>query len=151
MSPSIRTKAQKTESSVDIPAALDPSISELERAVLRIMESNFSGVAEESERVYWTNIFKNIATSLSLALSECRGGPRHFHNHYRHSEHDDAILKPVLEPCADMLAHACEKALRECSEKLVGLHEECLIKKQRMLEAALRQFLEAYASETQPA
>ncbi|MDX1975601.1 MAG: hypothetical protein SFT92_08025 [Rickettsiales bacterium] len=148
MSSTANKKALKNIASIhqamdEIPSSLEPAITELERAVLRIMESNFSAVPDEEERLYWRQLFKNIATPISLALGECRG-PRHFHYHYRHREDDDSVLFPVLERKADMLAHTCEKALEACHSKLVGIRDTVLIKKQHMLETALKRYVLEY-------
>jgi hypothetical protein len=134
------TKTQKKQ-----PAA-SPSITSVNNALLdleevcaRLLEKRFA-VRDDSERMYWQQRFKNIVTPISLALAEIRG-PRRFHHHYRHDADNDDVLLPVLENPLEILARACEHALRESDRKLSGIHDDDLVAAQRLLEKALNRFL----------
>jgi hypothetical protein len=146
---SVRTKPQKKQPS-SLPQAaaglhheLEIVLITLESVCMRILESRFTANKRDVERLYWQQRFKNIVTPVSLALAETKG-PRHFHNHYRHSEKDDGILQPVFEDPIETLALVCKDALRHCQQDLVGIEDDAIIEKRDRLEAALRGFLLKY-------
>lgn len=126
---------------------LDKALLDLEGICARLLETRFAH-RDDSERMYWQQRFKNIVTPVSLALSELRG-PRRFHNHYRHDAQDDSVLVPVLENPIDLIAHACEHALKESEKKLSGIHDDDLLIAQRRLEKSLNNFLQCYQSNKQ--
>ncbi len=104
-----------------------------------MLETDFE-LRDDPERLYWQQRFSNIVTKVSLALSEVRG-PRSFHQHYRHDTDDKTVLLKVLEDPIEMLAHACEFAIKESNEKLSSIHDDDLISVKRILEKALNNFL----------
>ncbi len=147
MSISVGMKARKKQSSLSAPPEagsappLEKSILALESACLRILENRNATGVHDTDRLYWQQRLKNIATPVSLALRECRG-LRRFHNHYRHREDDEAVLRPVMEPCPiTMLAQVCDHALEACRYDLLGVRDNGLNSQRRALEAALQGFL----------
>lgn len=134
------TKTQKKQpASPSIDNSLNTALLDLEEVCARLLEKRFA-MRDDSERMYWQQRFKNIVTPVSLALAEIRG-PRRFHHHYRHDTDNDGVLLPVLENPLEIVARACEHALRESDRKLSGIHDEDLMAAQRMLEKALNKFL----------
>jgi len=149
MTTSVGMKARKKQSLSETgaqegPAALDQSLLGLENVCLRILESRFARAKDDIDGLYWQQRFKNVAMPISLALRECRGGPRRFHHHYRHRKDDDSVLHPVMENPIDQLAHVCLAALDVCRNELVGVYGDNFIKARRMLEHALQLFLLRY-------
>lgn len=132
-------KPQQVAAQDDANPALNEALINLEEVCASLLEKRFA-VRDDSERMYWQQRFKNIVTPISLALAEVRG-PRRFHHHYRHDKNDDNVLHPVLENPLQMLAHTCEKALKESNVKLSGIHDDDLVTAQRKLERALSNFL----------
>jgi len=144
MSTSVGTKSRKKQPSLAaaLPPRLEQAMGGLENTCMQILYGEDG--ASDSERMYWQQRFKNIATPVSLALNEYKG-PRRFHYHYRHRDDDEAVLRPVMEPSPiDMLAQVCEYSLAECHAKLVGIRDERMLKTQRILEHALQIFLQRY-------
>ncbi len=125
---------------------IDKYLLELEDVCARLLEMQFASRGD-TERIIWQQRFKNIVTSVSLALSEIKG-PRKFHFHYRHDAKDDSLMRPVLENPIDLLAHSCEMALAESARKLSGVHDGDLVMAWRNLESALRNFLLGYRRES---
>ncbi|MEZ5691085.1 MAG: hypothetical protein R3D71_05420 [Rickettsiales bacterium] len=124
-----------------ITSSLNESLLLMEDICARLLESRFS-TKNDTERMYWQQRFKNIVTRISLALAEVRG-PRKFHQHYKHDD-SDSVLLPVLENPLDMLAHACEQGLKEINKKLVGVHDNDLLRHKSQLEKCLNSFLIRY-------
>lgn len=147
---SVGTKARKKQSpkAAELPEAalpapdqaLEASLLKLENTCLHVLETRFVSAHDDMDALYWQQRFKNIATPVSLALREYKG-PRRFHNHYRHREDDETVLRPVLEDPLEMLAHACETALSNCRSELVGIPDDGIARKAQQLEQALAGFL----------
>lgn len=160
MSTSVGTKAKKKQSTLLKSASsaaaqqaaetrdklLEMASLSLETACLMVLESEFAPPAEDETTRAARQRFINVVTPVSLALMECKGGPRHFHQHYRHSPKDDAILQPVLENPLDNLALACREALSHSHEDLLGLRDPDLRHARISLQKALQAFLAAYES-----
>ncbi len=120
---------------------LAESLMALENTCAGILEAGFSGDREDVESLSAHQRLKNIAKSVSLALGECKG-PRHFHQHYRHREHDESVLYPVLDDPLKTLALAVQSALKGCQSLVV--HDVKTLKMQSRFESALRQFSASY-------
>ncbi len=145
MSISVDTKARKKQSPLSPKAPpYEQSLLRLESVCLRILDSQFADIRQDTDRLYWQQRFKNIVTPISLALTEYKG-PRRFHYHYRHREDDESILRPVFEPSpVDMLAQVCDEALASCQQDLVGIRDADIVEQRRALEHALQMFLIRY-------
>jgi hypothetical protein len=153
MTTSVGMKDRKKQSSLSLQQAIgDPAVERaliaLEGICMRILEDGASASRGDPDVLSWQHRFKNIATPVSLALAELKG-PRHFHYHYRHSEKDDSVLKPVMENPLETLAVTCERALNYCQSKLVGIRDRELLDSQRQMESALRTFLMRYQDYTE--
>jgi hypothetical protein len=161
MSTSVGTKAKKKQSSLlktgdamEFPAEMpEPADKELEMAMLAletvclmVLENQLSPTPDDIEEMTSQQRLLNIVNPVSLALMECKGGPRHFHYHYRHSPHDDAILQPVLENPVDTLALACRDALKHCHEDRITLHDPDMRQARQAFQQALNGFLAIYAN-----
>ena len=154
MPTSVRTKAQKKQSSLSLklvekrsrsPAEhkLEAALLSLENACFAVLDTPFSERKQDTERLYWQHRFANIANPVSLALMESKG-PRHFHYHYRHRTDDESVLQPVLEDPVEMLAQVCKEALKRCQREFAGMHDITLQRSRQMFEGALNGFLSQY-------
>lgn len=156
MSTSVGTKAKKKQPSllkntppsaadVERQKGLELAILKLETVCLMVLESEFAPPAEDETSRTARQRFLNVAAPVSLALRECKGGPRHFHQHYRHKPEDASILQPVLENPLDNLALACREAAKHCHEELLGLRDPDLRQDRRAFQQAVNAFLAAYS------
>ena len=143
---SVDTKSKKkqpplldTLSDIETSKEFEQSLLMLEDLCLEIKEGQFTHGKADEDRIFWQLKLKNIVTPLSLALNEYKG-PRTFHHHYRHSEHDANVMEPVLESPLGMLLKVCDKALH-CLEDTVGMKGSLLLEKRNGLERALRKVL----------
>lgn len=167
MSTSVGTKAKKKQSSLlkreapvhAAPGTADPrgvssgspgkapdrdlekAMLALETSCLMVLESEFSPPAGDADAAAARQRFINVATPVSLALMECKGGPRHFHHHYRHSRENSDVLQPVMENPVDNLALACREAQKHCHEELLGLRDPELRRTRQAFRRALSGFL----------
>ncbi len=114
----------------------------LEAVCAEISGSAATCEREDVEALVWQRKLKNIASKLSLALSECKG-PRHFHQHYKHRADDDSILTPVLDDPLETLKLTCRSALAECQSGFGGLQDPILSADIRVLEREIKVFLNA--------
>ena len=138
----LKTPAQEQESKQQ--KALEMVMLNLETVCLMILESEFAPPAEDATCRAARQRFINVASPVSLALMECKGGPRHFHHHYRHKPGDDSILQPILENPTDSLALACHEATKPCHEDLLGLRDPDLRQTRQAFQQALHNFLAIY-------
>ncbi|MFO0389073.1 MAG: hypothetical protein ACK502_05055 [Alphaproteobacteria bacterium] len=119
----------------------EQALIDLETVCARILDMQLADAHDYGERLQIQQHFKNIVTPVSLALSECKG-PRHFHNHYKHSENVDDLLEPAANPPAlDVLAETCADAMRQCQKKLVSIHDDDFVSYLHDFEHALRTFM----------
>lgn len=113
----------------------------LETICARILDMRIADARDYNERLQIQLHFKNIVTPVSLALAECKG-PRHFHQHFKHSDDPEERLEPAANPPAlDVLSETCTQALKHCQKKLANLHDEDFIENYNELEHALRNFV----------
>jgi len=147
MSTSVGTKAKKKQSPSPVLVVPDrkfeSALLTLENTCLSVLDSQFADNRQDTEGLYWQQVFINIATPISLALMESKG-PRHFHYHYRHRPENESVLHPVLEDPVDMLAQVCKDALKQCQTHLVGISDRSIVKSGQILERALQSFLLSY-------
>lgn len=155
MSTSVGTKAKKKQStslkkptppparpaSPQADKALEMAMLTLETICLMVLESDFSPTPEEEGALAARQRFINAVTPVSLALMECKGGPRHFHQHYRHKPEDETILQPILEDPVANLALACREASKHCHEELLGLRDPDLRHARQAFQQAIQSFL----------
>ncbi len=154
MSTSVGTKAKRKQSSLlKTPPAQDAKKAEkatemamlaLETICLMVLESEFAPPAEDETARAARQRFINVASPVSLALMECKGGPRHFHYHYRHKPEDASVLQPVMDDPVATLALACREAAKHCHEELLGLRDPDLRQTRHAFQQALQGFLSAY-------
>ncbi|MBY0407749.1 MAG: hypothetical protein K2Q01_08650, partial [Rickettsiales bacterium] len=62
----------------------------LETMCLVALEAEMGPPRESPEDRAARQRFINTVAPVSMALTECKGGPRHFHHHYRHKADDDS-------------------------------------------------------------
>ncbi len=161
MSTSVGTKAKKkqpallknapppspSQAAVQREKALETAMLSLETACLMVMESEFAPPSSDESCQTARQRFINVAAPVSLALRECKGGPRHFHQHYRHKIGDDTILQPILEDPVEDLLLACREAARHCHEELLGLRDPGLRQTRAAFQRALNEFITLAAPE----
>jgi len=116
----------------------------LETVCLLVLESEMAPPAEDETARTVRQRFINVAAPVSLALMECKGGPRHFHFHYRHKPEDESVLQPVFEDPVDTLALACREASKHCHEELLGLRDPDLRQTRQAFQQAIHAFLAIY-------
>lgn len=109
----------------------------LEDVCLEIRDGQFTHGKYDTDRLYWQQILKNIATPLSIALAEYKG-PRVFHHHYTHDENGEEV--PVLECPRENLVRTCHRALQQCDD-MNGMKGSKLLEERDLLSKALRQVL----------
>lgn len=125
--------------------ALQKSICVLEDTVQKILYGDASERFHDVDFLYWMRKLKNIATPISLALAEY-GGPRVFHQHYKHDPKDYNHMLPVAGPDPlTTLAHVCRQALAESTD-IVGVDDNEIKLLRDELEYSLRLFLNRYAA-----
>jgi len=139
MKSSTLTKTAKKELSRELEQALVT----LENACIDIIDNEFACEREDVEKLVWQRKLKNIALPVSLALREYKG-PRHFHQHYKHSAEDYSILQPVLDDPLETLSQTCKSALAECQSSFNGLQDVAIKQNQSILQKALKQFIGVY-------
>lgn len=158
MNTSVGTKAKKKQSSLlkntvielnppkenEHQKALSQVMATLENVCLMVLESEFSPPIEDQTATAARQRFINVAAPVSLALMECKGGPRHFHFHYRHKPEDESVLQPVFENPIDTLALACREAAKHCHEELLGLRDQELRQARQAFQQAIQSFLGVY-------
>ena len=121
---------------------LEHAILELEDAVYATLDSSKGHAFHDVDFLYWERTLKNIATPISLALSEYKG-PRRFHHHYRHDPQEDSHLLPVYESPLLMLVRVARDALTRCNET-AGVPDPHVARLKSRLEHALRLVLSSY-------
>lgn len=144
---SLRTKAPKKQPAfasslkdTSQTRSLEKAILELEDAVFHVLDTDKTTGFQDVDFLYWNRKLKNIATLLSLALSEHRG-PRRFHYHFRHLSKNYETLVPVAGPSPLVtLARVCRESLTYCSE-MVGVQDKTVLSNRELLEGAIRAFL----------
>jgi len=133
----IRTKPNQKQ-----PATaqnFEKAVLTLEHICLEIREGQFTHGKGDTDRLYWQQILKNIATPLSLAIDEYQG-PRVFHQHYKHDEHDHDVMIPVMESARDNVIAACKRGLAECAD-ITGMKGSLLVAESKLLMQALKAVL----------
>lgn len=134
--------ATKHHDDINITRRLEQSLLDLEDAVLTVLEAHKGHAFHDVDFLYWDRKLKNIATPISLALSECKG-PRQFHYHYRHDPADSNTMLPVMESPVNTLLKVCRSALIRCTE-MVGLVDRSVIVNKIRLEQSIRSFINRY-------
>lgn len=127
---------------IDHTKRLEQATLDLEDAVFSVLDAHKGYAFHDVDFLYWDRKLKNVATPISLALSECKG-PRQFHFHYRHDPKDTDKMIPVLESPLHTLAKVCRDALIRCNE-MVGMIDRSVIVNKIRLEQALRGFISKY-------
>lgn len=126
-------------------ASIEQAVAMLENGVYRVLEMGKDSGFQDVDFLYWSRKLKNVATPVSLALSEYRG-PKRFHYHYRHDPDDYDTLYPVPGPTSiSTLARVCREALVQCND-LVGMTDTNVSKAKTMFEQSIRFFLRTYGS-----
>jgi hypothetical protein len=130
---------QKTTNSLPTIAerGFELAVLGLEDICHEIRDGQFTHGKEDTDRLYWQQKLKNIATPLSIALAEYKG-PRVFHQHYIHDENGAEI--PVMESARDNLIRSCEKALIQCND-MIGIKGSKLIEERGLLVKAVHNVL----------
>jgi hypothetical protein len=134
----------RLDSDIDITRKLEHAVMELEDAVYAVLESNKGHSFHDVDFLYWDRTLKNIATPISLALSEYKG-PRRFHYHYRHDPNEHNRMMPVFESPLLMLVRVCRDAMMRCNE-MVGVSEKRISRLKSRLELALKLVISSYNS-----
>lgn len=131
-----------TMADLDSTKKFEQALLDLEDAVLTVLEAHKGHAFHDVDFLYWDRKLKNIATPISLALSECKG-PRQFHYHYRHDPKDDEQMIPIMESPIGNLLKVCRSALIRCTE-MVGLVDRAVIINKIRLEQSMRSFINRY-------
>ncbi len=141
---SLATPVALTQMEGDIAASrrLEHAVMELEDAVYAVLDSSKGHSFHDVDFLYWDRTLKNVATPISMALSEYKG-PRRFHYHYRHDPDENARMVPVLESPLLMLVRVCRDALIRCND-MVGIDEKRTARLKSKLELSLRLVLSSY-------
>ena len=129
---------------VDFTRKLEATLVDLEDAVITVLDAHKGHAFHDVDYLYWDRKLKNIATPISLALSECKG-PRSFHYHYRHDPENNDEMIPVMESPLTMLLKVCRNALIRCND-MVGLTDKNVIINKIRLEQSIRAFINCYNS-----
>lgn len=129
-------------SDLETTRKFEQSLLDLEDAVITVLEAHKGHAFHDVDFLYWDRKLKNIATPISLALSECKG-PRQFHYHYRHDPQDEERLIPVMESPISNLLKVCRNALIRCTE-MVGLVDRSVVINKIRLEQSIRSFINRY-------
>ncbi len=141
MGNSVGTKGRFKPASDTLPTiterGFELAVLALEDICLEIRDGQFTHGKEDTDRLYWQQILKNIATPLSLALAEYKG-PRVFHQHYTHDANGAEI--PVMESARENLIKSCEKAIIQCND-MIGIKGSKLIEERGLLIRAVHNVL----------
>ena len=129
---------------LSVTRKLEQSILDLEDAVLTVLDAHKGHAFHDVDFLYWDRKLKNIATPISLALSECKG-PRMFHYHYRHDRDDAEKMIPVMESPVITLLKVCRNSLIRCND-MVGSVDQTVIVNKIRLEQSIRAFINCYNS-----
>jgi hypothetical protein len=127
---------------LDATRKFEQALMDLEDAVHTVLDAHKGHAFHDVDFLYWDRKLKNIATPISLALSECKG-PRQFHYHYRHNPNDDEQMIPVMESPVGTLLKVCRNALIRCTE-MVGLVDRSVVVNKIRLEQSIRAFINRY-------
>ncbi len=127
---------------LDTTRKFEQALLDLEDAVHTVLEAHKGHAFHDVDFLYWDRKLKNIATPISLALSECKG-PRQFHYHYRHNPNDNEHMIPVMESPINTLLKVCRNALIRCTE-MVGLVDRSVVVNKIRLEQSMRAFINCY-------
>lgn len=130
------------EEDIVVTRRFEQAVLELEDAVYAVLDSSKGHSFHDVDFLYWDRTLKNIATPISMALSEYKG-PRRFHYHYRHDPKESARMVPVMESPLLMLVRVCRDALIRCNE-MVGIDEKRISRLKSRLELSLRLVLSSY-------
>lgn len=130
------------EEDIGVTRKLEQSLLDLEDAVMTVLDAHKGHAFHDVDFLYWDRKLKNVATPISLALSECRG-PRNFHYHYRHDPADDEKMIPVMESPVATLLKVCRNALIRCSD-MVGVVDKSVVINKIRLEQSMRGFINSY-------
>lgn len=129
---------------LNVTRKLEQSLLDLEDAVLTVLDAHKGHAFHDVDFLYWDRKLKNIATPISLALSECKG-PRVFHYHYRHDREDAEKMIPVMESPIITLLKVCRNSLIRCNDIVGSVDKAVTINKIR-LEQSIRSFINCYNS-----
>ena len=129
---------------VDVSRKLEQALLDLEDAVLTVLDAHKGHAFHDVDFLYWDRKLKNIATPISLALSECKG-PRTFHYHYKHDKDDAELMIPVMESPIVTLLKVCRNALIRCNDMVGSVDNAVTVNKIR-LEQSVRAFINCYNS-----
>lgn len=131
-------------SDLNIARKLEQALLDLEDAVLTVLDAHKGHAFHDVDFLYWDRKLKNIATPISLALSECKG-PRVFHHHYRHNPNCEQEMIPVMESPIMTLLKVCRNSLIRCNDMVGSVDKAVTINKIR-LEQSIRNFINCYNS-----
>lgn len=140
----LASAAIKSFVDIDVTRKLEQTLLDLEDAVITVLESHKGPEFHDVDFLYWDRKLKNIATPISLALSECKG-PRVFHYHYRHDPEHSEELIPVMESPITTLLKVGRNALIRCNDMVGNVDKSVMVNKIR-LEQSIRSFINCYNS-----
>ena len=129
---------------LDVSRKLEQALLDLEDAVLTVLDAHKGHAFHDVDFLYWDRKLKNIATPISLALSECKG-PRTFHYHYKHDPEHEETMIPVMESPITTLLKVCRNSLIRCNDMVGAVDKAVTINKIR-LEQSIRSFINCYNS-----
>ena len=129
---------------LDVTRRLEQALLALEDAVITVLDAHKGHAFHDVDFLYWDRKLKNIATPISLALSECKG-PRTFHYHYRHDPEEEDRLIPVMESPITTLLKVCRNSLIRCND-MAGMVDRAVTVNKIHLEQSIRAFINCYNS-----